>query len=178
MTGVAGFIASKAAEFLPADGHTVVGVDNLNDAYDVRLKHWRLSRLEGRPGFTFHHLDICDRPALRRLFEKTTDDRPQTTGQSSSSVVRGPAFETINLGSDQPVVLMRAVRLVEELVGKKAQIEYRPRHPADVLATWADIGKAERLLGWRPRTPFRDGVARLVEWYRENEAWAREIETG
>jgi len=38
VTGVAGFIASKAAEFLLADGHTVVGVDNLNDAYDVRRK--------------------------------------------------------------------------------------------------------------------------------------------
>ena len=93
-------------------------------------------------------------------------------------MVRGPVFETINLGSDQPVVLMEAVRLVEEMVGKKAQIEYRPRHPADVLATWADIGKAERLLDWRPQTPFHEGVARLVEWYRENEAWAREIETG
>lgn len=38
VTGVAGFIASKVAEFLLADGHTVVGIDNLNDAYDVRLK--------------------------------------------------------------------------------------------------------------------------------------------
>jgi nucleoside-diphosphate-sugar epimerase len=43
LTGVAGFIASKVAEFLLADGHTVVGVDNLNDAYDVRLKQWRLA---------------------------------------------------------------------------------------------------------------------------------------
>ena len=43
LTGVAGFISSKVAEFLLADGHTVVGVDNLNDAYDVRLKQWRLA---------------------------------------------------------------------------------------------------------------------------------------
>ncbi|MBK7203313.1 MAG: GDP-mannose 4,6-dehydratase [Anaerolineae bacterium] len=54
VTGVAGFIASKVAEFLLADGHTVVGVDNLNDAYDVRLKQWRLAQLEGKPGFEFH----------------------------------------------------------------------------------------------------------------------------
>ena len=47
VTGVAGFIASKVAEFLLADGHTVVGVDNLNDYYDVRLKDYRLSRLLG-----------------------------------------------------------------------------------------------------------------------------------
>jgi len=44
LTGVAGFIASRVAKFLLEDGHTVVGVDNMNDAYDVRLKEWRLSR--------------------------------------------------------------------------------------------------------------------------------------
>ena len=86
-------------------------------------------------------------------------------------------YEVINLGSDTPVVLMDAIRLVEELVGKKANIEYRPRHPADVLATWANIGKAERLLEWRPQSTFREGVARLVSWYRENREWARDVVT-
>jgi nucleoside-diphosphate-sugar epimerase len=47
VTGAAGFIASKVCEQLLAAGHTVVGVDNLNDYYDVRLKDWRLSRLLG-----------------------------------------------------------------------------------------------------------------------------------
>ncbi len=60
LTGVAGFIASKVAEFLLADGHTVVGIDNLNDAYDVRLKQWRLAQLGGRPGFEFHRMDIAE----------------------------------------------------------------------------------------------------------------------
>ena len=50
LTGVAGFIAARVAEFLLAGGHTVVGVDNLNDAYDVRLKQWRLARRGGNPG--------------------------------------------------------------------------------------------------------------------------------
>jgi UDP-glucuronate 4-epimerase len=86
-------------------------------------------------------------------------------------------YEVINLGSDTPMVLMDAIRLVEELVGKKANIEYKPRHPADVLATWADISKAERLLEWRPRSSFREGVARLVSWYRENREWARDVVT-
>ncbi len=48
-----------------ADGHTVIGVDNLNDAYDVRLKHWRLAQLEGKPGSEFHRLDIGDRNGLQ-----------------------------------------------------------------------------------------------------------------
>lgn len=83
----------------------------------------------------------------------------------------------INLGSDRPVVLMDAIRLVEELVGKRANIEYRPRHPADVLATWADIGKAKRLLGWRPQSSLEQGVAQLVAWYRANREWARDVAT-
>jgi len=70
VTGAAGFIASKVCEFLLAEGHSVVGIDNLNDAYDVRLKEWRLSQLKGKPGIEFHQLDICDRPALRHLFEQ------------------------------------------------------------------------------------------------------------
>jgi len=88
-----------------------------------------------------------------------------------------PQFEIINLGSDQPVVLLDAIRLVEELVGRKANIECRPRHPADVLATWADISKAERLLGWRPQSTFQSGVDQLVHWYQENQEWAKDVAT-
>jgi nucleoside-diphosphate-sugar epimerase len=46
------------------------------------------------------------------------------------------------------------------------------------MATWADIGKAERLLDWRPQVGFEEGVERLVAWYRENRGWAKEVETG
>ena len=66
VTGCAGFIASKVTDFLLTEGHTVTGVDNLNDAYDQRLKHWRLGQIRKRPGFTFQQLDICDRQALGR----------------------------------------------------------------------------------------------------------------
>lgn len=67
VTGAAGFIGAKIAEMLMAEGHQVVGVDNLNDAYDVRLKEWRLARLQGNPSFTFHRLNILDRDALAQL---------------------------------------------------------------------------------------------------------------
>ncbi len=68
VTGAAGFIGSRVAELLLAQGHAVAGVDNMNDAYDVRLKQWRLAQLEGRPGFSFHRLDVSDREALGPLF--------------------------------------------------------------------------------------------------------------
>jgi UDP-glucuronate 4-epimerase len=67
VTGAAGFIGSKVCELLLDQGHAVTALDNLNDAYDIRLKLWRLARLETRPGFAFHKLDICDRSALESL---------------------------------------------------------------------------------------------------------------
>src|SRR5258706_15804350 len=60
--GAAGFIAARTIERLLASGHRVTGLDNLNDAYDVRLKEWRLRQLAGRPGFEFIRADI-PRPA-------------------------------------------------------------------------------------------------------------------
>jgi nucleoside-diphosphate-sugar epimerase len=86
-------------------------------------------------------------------------------------------YEVINLGSDSPTVLMDAIRLIEELVKQKANIVYRDRHPADVLATWANIDKAERLLRWRPQLTFRDGLLELVSWYQANRTWAMEVQT-
>jgi len=324
VTGVAGFIASRVTEFLLGDGHTVVGVDNLNDAYDVRLKHWRLEQIKDIPGFEFRKLDICDRENLIELFEATYITRrtrfdavinlaaragvqpsvlnpwvyvdTNTTGTlnlldlcrqyevqklvmaSTSSlygmhnpqpfredadtnrplspyaaskkaaeamcytyhhlyrmqitipryftvygpagrpdmslfrfvqwisegrpvivygdgnqsrdftyvdyIVRGtiaclkvPGYEIVNLGSDQPIVLIEAIHLIERLTGLSARLEFKPAHSADVTATWADIGKARRLLDWQPQTTFEQGVAQLVAWYQEHRAWARNVQT-
>ncbi|MGD8278240.1 MAG: SDR family NAD(P)-dependent oxidoreductase [Gemmatimonadota bacterium] len=319
VTGTAGFIGSRVAEQLLDRGDEVVGVDNLNDAYDVRLKEWRLARLEGRDGFEFRRMDISDRPAVDVLFdaagydgvinlaaragvrqsvenpwvyletnatgtlnllgacirsgvgkfvlastsslygadnprpyaEDANTDRPLSPYAASKKAaeamchtfhylhgldvtvlryftVYGPGgrpdmslfrfvqwiregrpvtvfgdgrqerdftyvddiargtiaglaplgYEVINLGSDQPVPLIEAVRLVEEFSGEQARIENRPRHPADVLATWANIEKAKTRLGWEPEVTFREGVRRLVEWYDANREWTRTIVTG
>jgi UDP-glucuronate 4-epimerase len=67
LTGAAGFVGYHTAEALLARGEQVIGVDNLNSYYDVRLKQARLDRLAGRPGFTFVRLDIADEGALAGL---------------------------------------------------------------------------------------------------------------
>jgi nucleoside-diphosphate-sugar epimerase len=61
VTGAAGFIASRVTEILLDAGHTVLGVDNMNDAYDVRMKEYRLKRLQQHQNFTFFLSDIAER---------------------------------------------------------------------------------------------------------------------
>lgn len=69
ITGAAGFIGARTAEMLIAQGHTVTGIDNMNDAYDVRIKEYRLKRLQALPGFTFVRADISDREIVNRQSE-------------------------------------------------------------------------------------------------------------
>ena len=68
VTGCAGFIASNVCLKLLEQGHTVVGVDNMNDAYDVRIKRWRLDQLTRLERFDFHESDITDYESMRSLF--------------------------------------------------------------------------------------------------------------
>lgn len=315
VTGAAGFIGAKTSETLVRRGYRVIGVDNLNDYYDVRLKAHRLSYLKRLPGFSFARLDIESLPALKRIFGRwrpkavinlaaragvrysmenpfvyvTTNvtgtlnllELCKDTGvkkfvlASTSSLyagqrmpfaetlavntpispyaatkkaaemlchshhylygldvtivryftVYGPAgrpdmsifrfikwidegktmevfgdgsqsrdftyvddiadgtvraikplgFKVINLGGDEPHTLKEAISLIEKYLGRKARARHLPFHKADVKATWADIGAARRLLGWRPKVGFEEGLGRTVEWYLKNRSWLRKV---
>ena len=323
VTGAAGFIGSRVSELLLDAGHSVIGIDNLNDAYDVRIKYWRLNRLLGRPDFIFHQWDISDRRALESAQlagegqpvsldgvinlaaragvrqsvenpwvyvdtnttgtlnllelcrrwnipkfilastssiygadpslptpEEASSDRPLQPYAASKKgaealchsyhflygidvtvfryfTVYGPAgrpdmsmfrftqwiseglplrlngdgeqsrgftyvddiargtilglkplgYEVINLGGHETITINDLIHMLEELIGKKAQIQRLPPNPADMLASWANVGKAKNLLGWEPRVTLLQGVARLVEWYNAERNWARLVDT-
>ena len=74
VTGAAGFIGFHVSKRLLNDGHQVVGIDNINDYYDVKLKESRLEQLES-PSFTFYKLDLADRDGMAKLFETEQFDR-------------------------------------------------------------------------------------------------------
>lgn len=75
VTGAAGFIGMHTALRLLERGDVVVGIDNLNDYYEVSLKEARLAQLEGKPGFSFIKMDIADRPAIAQLFADEKFDK-------------------------------------------------------------------------------------------------------
>ena len=74
LTGAAGFIGSKVGEKILQRQDKVLGIDDLNDYYDVRLKKWRLSQLEKFPNFTFRQVDIADQSALRKVMADFTPE--------------------------------------------------------------------------------------------------------
>ena len=320
VTGAAGFIASQVSSLLLDQGDQVVGVDNLNDYYDVRLKKWRLQQLENHSNsqnFYFEKLDIENQESLKVLFKiqgpfhavlnlaaragvrysmenphvylstnaegtlnllecmrengckkfvlastsslyagqkmPFTEDlavneplSPYAASKKAGeliaysyhklhnfdvSVVRyftvfGPAgrpdmspyrfikwiaegetiqmfgdgsqsrdfsyvddiargtiagiqdvgYEIINLGGGRnPISLNTIIEKLENLIGKKAVIDFKPFHIADLMETWADIAKAKNLLGWVPKVSLDDGLEKSVSWYFHNQDLLRKI---
>jgi len=316
VTGCAGFIASRVTQHLLNDGHTVVGIDNLNDYYDVSLKNHRVRQLESS-NFQFSILDLENTSLVNALFEKYKFDgvinlaaragvrysmvnpsvymttnamgslnlleamrnngvRKYVLASTSSlyagqempfvetlpvnnplssyaaskkaaevlayshhhlydldiSICRyftvyGPAgrpdmsyfrfiqwidqgrpleifgdgtqsrdftyvddiasgtiaalkplgYEIFNLGGGkQPTTLLLMIEKLEKLLGKKAKLEFKPFHIADVKSTYADISKAKSLLDWEPTISLDEGLEQCVKWYRDNQPWASSIE--
>ena len=317
VTGAAGFIGARTSEVLIEDGHTVSGIDNLNDAYDVRMKEYRLRRLQAMGGFTFHKLDISEKSVIDHFNGQTFDgvinlaaragvrysvndpwvfvqtnmvgtlnmlelcrqngvkkfilastssiygeDPPYPTPETASSseplqpyaaskkgaeamshayhhlygidvsvlryfTVYGPAgrpdlalfrfvqwvsegrpvrvngdgeqsrgftyiddiargtilalkpvgYEIINLGGHEVITINNLIKLVEDVVGKKAEVVHGPPNLADMRSNWADVTKAGQMLGWEPQFDMRAGTEKLVEWYNAERAWAKEVLT-
>ncbi len=76
-------------------------------------------------------------------------------------------YEIINLGESQTVELDRLIELLEQAMDVKAEINRQPSQPGDVPITFANIEKAQRLLGYNPQTKIEDGIPRFIEWFRQ-----------
>jgi UDP-glucuronate 4-epimerase len=79
----------------------------------------------------------------------------------------GPPHALYNLGNHRPVALRRFLEVLEEALGRKAEVKLAPLPPGDVVRTCADIAASRRDLNFEPKTPIEDGLPRFVAWYRE-----------
>ena len=84
-----------------------------------------------------------------------------------AAIDKRSGYEIINLGDSKVVELQYLISLIEEKLGKKAQIKKLPVQPGDVPVTHADISKAQTLLGYAPRISIEEGIGNFVKWYRE-----------
>ncbi|MFZ3137902.1 MAG: GDP-mannose 4,6-dehydratase [Thermodesulfovibrionales bacterium] len=86
-------------------------------------------------------------------------------------------YEIFNLGNDNSVELMYVINLIENALGKKALMNFSPRHPADVVATWAHIEKSKEKLNWYPKTTIEQGIQKTIQWYHENREFVNSLKS-
>lgn len=78
-------------------------------------------------------------------------------------------YDVFNLGESRTVTLSRLIEVLQEALGRQAEIDRQPMQPGDVIRTNADIGKARTVLGYDPHTTIEEGVKRYVAWFQENQ---------
>ena len=86
-------------------------------------------------------------------------------------------YEIINLGGGKkPITIIEMIELIERHLGKKANIIFEDFHSADMSETGADISKAQKLLNWQPEIDFHAGIAKTVDWYKNNKQMIDELD--
>ncbi|MEN9920418.1 MAG: hypothetical protein RL538_311 [Candidatus Parcubacteria bacterium] len=157
----------RATEFLGATYNHLYGMDVICLRFFTVYGPW------GRPDmalFLFtdkilkgESIDVFNNGEMRRDFTYVDD----IVSGFSLALEKGKGYEIFNLGNGTPVNLMDFIRVIEEELGKKADINYMPLQPGDVPETFADVSKAKNMLGYQPQTSVETGVKNFIAWYRD-----------
>ncbi len=142
---------------------TVYGPAGRPDMSPFRFTQWML---EGRP------IQLYGDGSQTRDFTFVDD-----VAEGTVRGLKPLGYEIINLGSDHPISISELIARLERLTGQRAETRREARPAADVSHTWADVGKAKRLLDWAPVTTLEQGLAKMVQWHKENLSWLRHIDT-
>jgi nucleoside-diphosphate-sugar epimerase len=86
-------------------------------------------------------------------------------------------YEIINLGGHEVITIIGLISKFEKIIGNRAEVNFHPRHPADMLANQADVSKAKEILKWEPQISLDEGIGKTIDWYLAEQSWAREIRT-
>ncbi len=101
-----------------------------------------------------------------RVLGRPAAPSPGWSGERPDPATSYAPWRIFNIGNSQPVKLMRYIEVLEQCLGRKAQLELLPMQPGDVPATSADTGELEKAVGYKPRTPVEVGIKRFADWYQ------------
>jgi len=104
---------------------------------------------------------------LHRLCARPAAPNPDWDGDAPDPGTSPAPYRLYNIGNNRPVLLLRMIEILEDCLGRKAEKQFLPMQPGDVLATQADIDDLARDVGFWPRTPLEVGLERFVRWYRD-----------
>jgi UDP-glucuronate 4-epimerase len=114
----------------------------------------------------FTYIDDIAEGTVRVLDRIAQADPAFDTNAPDPSASYAP-FKVYNIGNHQPVELMTFIKTIEDALGKEAKKNFLPMQDGDVVATYADVEELKRDVGFEPKTPLTDGIARWAEWYRK-----------
>ncbi len=176
-TPISPYAASKkAAEVMAYTYHHLYGID-----VSV-VRYFTVFGPAGRPDMSvFRFIKWVDEGIPIMMFGDGSQSRDWTyvddiARGTIAAGTRNLGYEIINLGGGRnPKTLSYILELIEEGMGKKAIIDNKPFHVADMKETWADISKAKELLDWEPQISPEEGIARTVKWHSENKEFLNDI---
>jgi UDP-glucuronate 4-epimerase len=137
---------------------------------DMALFKFCKAILNGEP------IDVYNHGKMLRDFTYVDDvvegvirvmENPPSTALQSTDTTAAPS-RVYNIGNNQPVELLKLIRIMEEKIGRTAIMNMLPMQAGDVPVTYADIDELTLAVGYRPNTPIEVGVSRFVDWYREH----------
>ncbi len=165
----------KGAEAIAHAYHYLYGMDI------SILRYFTVYGPAGRPDMSiFKFLRSMDKGIPIPLYGDGSQTRDFTfiddIADGTIRALRPAGYEVFNLGGDHPVKLNYVIGLLEKHLGKKAKIKRYKLHPADVTATWANIDKAKKVLGWKPTMSLEDGIEKTVQWFIDNRDFVRKLE--
>jgi UDP-glucuronate 4-epimerase len=102
-----------------------------------------------------------------RLIDRVAAPNPEWNGDDPDPATSLAPYRVYNIGNHTPVRLMRVIEILENCLGRKAEMRLLPMQPGDVPATLADVDDLARDVGFSPDTPIEVGIERFVRWYRD-----------